>query len=138
MSLEIIHRGQEGIEILDLSGQLTFGQENLDFQNEMDRLIAAGKIRIVLNLSDLRKVDTAGLGALFFALAKLRKAGGKLAILNMKPSEMEVPVEANLETFIEVFQNEADAINSFFPERVIKHYDVLEFVESNVAEKGAE
>jgi hypothetical protein len=31
----------------------------------------------------------------------------------MKPSQMEVRVEANLETFIEVFQNEPDAINSF-------------------------
>jgi hypothetical protein len=93
VSLEIIHRQREGIEMLDLSGQLTFGQENLDFQNELAGLIAAG--------------------ALFFALAKLRKAGGKLAILNMKPSQMEVRVEANLETFIEVFQNEPDAINSF-------------------------
>jgi hypothetical protein len=40
--------------MLDLSGQLTFGQENLDFQNELAGLIAAGKIRIVLNLSDPR------------------------------------------------------------------------------------
>jgi anti-sigma B factor antagonist len=69
---------------------------------------------------------------LFFALAKLRKAGGKLAILNMKPSQVEVPVEANLETFVEVFQNEPDSIISFFPEREVKHYDVLQFVESNL------
>jgi anti-sigma B factor antagonist len=132
MSLEIIHREHEGIEILDLSGKLTFGQENLDLQNELDRLVEAGKIRVVLNLSDLRELDTTGVGTLFFALAKLRKAGGKLALLNMKPSQMEVPVEANLETFVEVFQNEPDAINSFFPEREVKRYDVLEFLESNL------
>jgi anti-sigma B factor antagonist len=131
-SLEIIHGENEGIEILDLNGQLTFGQEDLDFRNELDRLVKAGNIRVVLNLSDLRKLDTTGLGTLFFAVAKLRKAGGNLAIFNMKPSHMEPLVEANLEAVFEVFQNEQDAINSFFPDRDFKRYDVLEFVESNL------
>ncbi len=45
-------------------------------------------------------------------------------------------MEANLATFVEVFQNEPDAITSFFPDREVKHHDVLKFVESNLAEKG--
>jgi anti-sigma B factor antagonist len=130
-SLEIIHRKHEGIEILDLNGQLTFGQEDLDFRNEVDRLVKAGKIRVVLNLSDLRKLDTTSLGTLFFAAAKLRKAGGNLAIFK-KTSHREPLVDANLEAVFEVFQNEQDAINSFFPDRELKRYDVLEFVESNL------
>jgi anti-sigma B factor antagonist len=131
-SLEIIHREREGIEVLDLNGQLTFGQEDLDFRNELDGLVKAGKIRVVLNLSNLRKLDTTGLGTLLFAMAKLRKAGGNLAIFNLKPSHMESLVVAHLEAVFEVFKNEQDAINSFFPDRELKHYDVLEFVESNL------
>jgi anti-sigma B factor antagonist len=41
-------------------------------------------------------------------------------------------VDTNLEAVFEVFQNEQDAINSFFPDRELKRYDVLEFVESNL------
>ncbi len=39
MSLEITGREQEGIEILNLNEHLTFGQEDLDFRNELDRLV---------------------------------------------------------------------------------------------------
>ena len=130
MSLEITHSEHEGIEILDLTGHLTFGQEDLDFRAELDRLVKAGKIRVALNLSDLHKLDTTGLGTLLFALAKLRKAGGNLAIFNIKPSHIELLTEAKLETVFEVFRGEQDAINSFFPNREVKRYDILKFVES--------
>jgi len=132
MSLEIIHSEREGIEVLDLNGHLTFGPEDLDFRNELDRLVKAGKIRVVLNLSNLHKLDTTGLGTLLFALAKLRKAGGNLAIFNMKRSHIELLTEAHLEAVFEVFQDEQDAINSFFPDREVKRYDILEFVESKL------
>jgi len=130
MSLEIIHREHEGIEILDLIGYLTLGQEDLDFRNELDRLVKAGKTRVALNLSDLHKLDSTGLGTLLFALAKLRKAGGNLALFNLKPSHVELLTETKLETVFEVFQEEQDAINSFFPDRNVKRYDILEFIES--------
>ena len=130
MSLEIIHGEREGIEILTLNGHLTLGQEDLDLRQELDRLIAAGKIRVVFNLSDLRELDTTGLGTLLFALAKLRKAGGNLAIFNVKPSHIELLTETKLETVLDLFKEEQDAINSFFPNREVKRYDILEFVES--------
>jgi anti-sigma B factor antagonist len=130
MSLEITPRSSEGIEILDLNGQLTFGQEDLDFRRELDALVKAGKIRIALNLGDLRKLDTTGLGTLLFALAKLRKAGGNLAIFDVKPAHIELLTEVRLETVFEAFEDEQDAIDSFFPDREVKRYDILEFVES--------
>jgi anti-sigma B factor antagonist len=130
MSLEIIHREHEGIEILDLIGHLTLGQEDLDFRNELDRLVKAGTTRVALNLRDLRKLDSTGLGTLLFALAKLRKADGNLAIFNLKPSHVELLTQTKLETVFEVFQEEQDAINSFFPDRKVKRYDILEFIES--------
>jgi len=130
MSLEITPRSSEGIEILDLNGQLTFGQEDLDFRRELDRLVKAGKIRIALNLGDVRKLDTTGLGTLLFALAKLRNAGGNLAIFNVRPAHIELLTGARLETVFEAFEDEQDAIDSFFPDREVKRYDILEFVES--------
>jgi anti-sigma B factor antagonist len=132
MSLEIVHREQEGIEILDLKGHLTLGQEDLDFRAELDRLATAGKIRVALNLSELHKLDTTGLGTLLFALAKLGKAGGNLAVFNLKPSHIELLIAAKLETAFDAFQGEQDAINSFFPDRQVERYDILEFVESKI------
>jgi anti-sigma B factor antagonist len=134
MSLEIIQRGQEGIEIIDLKGRLTFGQEDLHFRIELDRLVRAGRSRVVLNLNDVSEMDTTGLGSLLFALAKLRKAGGNLALVNLKPSHIAVLVAARLATVFEVFKEDQDAINSFFPDREVRRYDILEFAGSKQQE----
>src|ERR1035438_7627906 len=117
MSLEIISRAVEGIRIVDLNGQLTLGQEDLDFRAELDKLVAAGELRVALNFSNLRKLDTTGLGTLLFALAKLRKAGGKLVIFKLKTAHIKLLTDARLETVFEVFHDEHDAIDSFFPDR---------------------
>jgi anti-sigma B factor antagonist len=128
MSLEIVQREQEGVEIVDLKGRLTFGPEDLHFRNELDGLVRAGKNRVVLNLDDMSEIDTTGLGTLLFALAKLRKAGGDLALVNLKPSHIKVLVEARLATVFDVFKQDQDAINSFFPGREVQRYDILGFV----------
>ena len=130
MPLEITGREQEGIEILNLNGRLTFGQEDLDFRSELDRLIKAGQVRVALNLGDLRTLDTTGLGTLLFALAKLRKAGGALAIFNIQPTHIELLTATKLESVFEAFHGQQDAIDSFFPDRQIRRYDILQFVES--------
>jgi anti-sigma B factor antagonist len=132
MSLEIIQREREGIEILDLKGHLALGQEDLDFRADLDRLVTAGKVRVALNLSDLHKLDTTGLGTLLYTLAKLRKAGGNLSVFNLKPSHIELLTAAKLETVFDAFQSEQDAIDSFFPDRAIQRYDILQFVESKI------
>jgi len=130
MSLEITSRAVEGIQILDLKGHLTIGQEDLDFRAELDKLVAAGQLQVALNFSDLRKLDTTGLGTLLFALAKIGKAGGKLAIFDLKTTHIELLTEARLETAFEVFRDEHDAIDIFFPDRDLHRFDILEFIES--------
>lgn len=130
MGLEIGHRELEGIEIVDLEGRLTFGEEDLQFRNEIDKLVRTGKNRLVLNLARVTDIDTTGLGTLLFAMAKLRKAGGALALVNLNPTHIELLVLAKLEAVFEVFGDEQNAINSFFPGREIRRYDILEFVRS--------
>jgi anti-sigma B factor antagonist len=130
----ISHRRKEGIEILDLKGCITFGQDDLDFRHELDLLIQSGKTRIALNCDDLREVDPTGLATLLAARETLRKAGGNMAIFNLHQSHIELLVDAQLETAFEVFQTEQDAIDSFFPGRKVKAYNVLEFVEAAAAQ----
>jgi anti-sigma B factor antagonist len=130
MSLEIIRQEQEGVQIVDLKGHLTIGPGDLQFRRELDRLVLASQVRIVLNLNDVGEIDTTGLGTLLFALAKLQKAGGGLALVDLKPLHIAVVLEAKLAAVFEIFKTNQDAVNSFFPGREAKRYDILEFVRS--------
>ena len=115
MTLRIDEREQEGIKILDLKGALRFGPEDLEFREELEKLVRAGDTRVVLNLKELSHLDSAGLGTLQFALAKLQKAGGGLALVNLNPSHVAVLVQAKADAVFPCFREEQDAINSFFP-----------------------
>jgi len=130
MSLEIIQREQEGIQIVDLKGHLTLGPGDSYFRSELDRLVLAQQFRVVLNLDGVGEIDTYGLGTMLFALAKLQKAGGGLALVNLKPLHIAVVLEAKLAAIFEIYKTDQDAINSFFPGRVAQRYDILAFVRS--------
>ena len=130
MSFEITQRDHEGFDILDLKGDLTLGHGDREFRDDLGRIIEAGKTRLILNLGAVCELDATGLGTLLFALTKLRNLGGRLAIFNLKPQHCEALMQARLETVVEVFKDEQDAINSFFPDRQVKHYDILQLVQS--------
>jgi anti-sigma B factor antagonist len=130
MALEIRRREQEGISVLKLKGRLTFGSEDLLFNDEIRHALAARRKRLVIDLGGVDKIDSAGLGTLLYARAELRRAGGGLALSNLHPSHMEVLLVAKLETVFDVFSCEQDAVNSFFPDRHVPQYDLLQLVSS--------
>lgn len=128
MALEIRRREQEGILILQLKGRLTFGPEDLLLNDELRYALAARSSHLVIDLGGVDKIDSAGLGTLLYARAELRKAGGGLALANLHPAHMKALLVARLETVFDVFADAQDAVNSFFPDRKVPHYDLLELV----------
>ena len=89
---------------------------------------AGGTYNAILNLAEVDYIDSSGLGALVMSFTTLRKAGGKLKLLNLTRRNVELLVLTKLETVFEVFDDEQNAVNSFFPDRKIKHFDILTFL----------
>ena len=130
MILEITQRSDEGITIFNLTGRLTFGDEDLYFRRQLELLVKAGKTRLVLNLDQVDEIDSTGVSTLLYALALLRKANGGLALVNVKASHATMLAEARLAAVFDVFLTDQDAINSFFPGRETRRYDLLKFIRS--------
>jgi len=129
MSLQIEEREKEGIVILDLKGSLTLGEGDLALRERLAALHQPGKINIILDLKEVTHIDSTGLGTLVFGLARLRKAGGGLALLNVNRTHLKLFLLTRLAIAFEFFDDEQDAVNSFFPDRESEHFDVLEFVQ---------
>jgi anti-sigma B factor antagonist len=137
MSLEIGKRELEGITILDLKGRLTFGKEDLQFREELEKMAREKDTRVVMNLGDLEQIDTTGLGTLLFAQETLQDAGGKLALAVLKPAHIEALTQAKLGVEFQIFESDLAAVNSFFPGREVHHFDVLEFVKRKMRDGEA-
>ena len=129
MSLDIHQREREGITLIDLKGRLTVGQEVSTYRERMQKLIDSGRHSIVLNLDQVDYVDSTGLGAMVMCYTTLQRSGGTAKLLNLSRRSIELLVMTKLTTIFEVFNDEQNAINSFFPDREIKRFDILNFVQ---------
>jgi anti-sigma B factor antagonist len=128
MGLQIREREREGITILDLEGRITAGESEI-LRQRIKELTAGRPANIILNLKDVEYIDSTGLGALVICYTSLRKAEGKLKLLNLSKRHIELLVMTKLATIFEIFGDEQDAVNSFFPDREIKRFDILAFVQ---------
>jgi anti-sigma B factor antagonist len=132
--MEIQQREREGIAILDLKGRLTVGQPATALRSAITKLAASGSNKIILNLDDVDYIDSTGLGSLVICYTGLQKGGGGLKLLNLNRRNLELLVLTKLSTVFELFNDEQDAVNSFFPNREIKRFDILSFIQSQETE----
>ena len=128
MGLKVTRREQDGILILRLKGRLTFGHGDTLLSDEIQHALAWRNVRVVIDLSLVDKMDSAGLGALLSARAELQSVGGGLALANLNSAYRKALLVTRLETVLNVYPSEQDAINSFFPERQMPRYDILSVV----------
>ncbi|HLI83368.1 MAG TPA: STAS domain-containing protein [Bryobacteraceae bacterium] len=128
MPLEIASREREGIAILDLKGRITVGSDATALRERIAGL-KEDAVNVVLNLAQVDYIDSTGLGALVMCATGLRKRGGQMKLLNLNRRNIELLVMTKLATVFEIFTDEQDAINSFFPDRKIQKFDILAFVQ---------
>jgi anti-sigma B factor antagonist len=131
MSLEIEQREREGIAILDLKGRITMGDEVTTFRARIQEAAAAvPNPKIILNLQHIEYIDSTGLGAVVMGSSAVQKQGGTIKLLNLNRRNLELLVATKLAVIFEIFTDEQDAVNSFFPDREIKRFDILDFVKT--------
>jgi len=129
MSLIIQEREREGIRLLDLKGRLTVGEEVAQLRETLKASSSGGHDRIILNLAQIDYIDSTGLGTLVICFTSMQKAGGSLKLLNLSRRNIELLILTKLTTVFELFNDEQDAVNSFFPDREIQKFDILSFVQ---------
>jgi anti-sigma B factor antagonist len=127
--LEIQSREREGIKILDLSGKLTVGGAS-DLRERVTAETSGGSLQQLLNLKEIEYIDSTGLGTLVICFMAVQKAGGALKLVNLNRRNLELVLLTKLSTVFQIFNEEQEAINSFFPDREIKRFDILAFVQA--------
>jgi len=128
MSLDIQQREREGITVLEMKGRITVGPEATALREKIATLTASNIRNVVLNLAGVDYIDSTGLGALVVCATSARKAGGNVKLVNLSKRNIELLVMTKLATVFEIFNDEQDAINSFYPDRKLKTFDILDFV----------
>lgn len=135
MPLEAPQREVEGIVILDLQGRIVVGPEATELRRKFTQLAEEGKNNVIVNLKKVDYIDSTGLGTLVIGHSLNDKAGGAMKLLNVPKRSAQLLILTKLSTVFQIFDDEQAAINSFFPDRDVKRFDILEFVKSHEGEK---
>ena len=131
MALEIHQKQIEGITILELRGRLVAGAESADLRQRVGQELEAGHKYLILDIRHVNFIDSSGLGTLVIAHTQLTRVGGAVKLLNLSKRNVQLLIITKLSTVFEIFDDEQAAVNSFFPDRERKAFDILEFVKSH-------
>jgi anti-sigma B factor antagonist len=101
------------VTILRLSGRFELDDGDVSFRNWIDRLVAEGRVWIMLDLERVTRIDSAGIGMLVAKFLSTRKRGGTIKLLHLTAHSGQLLRITKLNTVFEIFDDETDALRSF-------------------------
>jgi anti-sigma B factor antagonist len=92
---------------------IVLGEGSSALRERLKNIVEDGKKKIVLNMTNVTYIDSAGLGALVAAHVSAKKEGAALLLSDLGTKFHEVMQVTRLLTVFNVFTTEAEAISSF-------------------------
>lgn len=113
MALKTSTRLVQNVVIVDTIGELRLGEATDAMRKVVSGLLQQGYRNILLNLGDVRHVDSAGIGELMSCYTSVNNQGGKLKLLHLNKNVRNLLQITRLYTIFEVEDDEQKAIASF-------------------------
>ena len=111
--MEIVERQVNDVTILRLKGKLELDDGDAVLKETVDRLVAEGRVDLVLDMSDVTRMDSAGIGMLVGKYMTVKKRGGTMRLLHLTDRTSRLLHVTRLETIFEIFDSEETALLSF-------------------------
>jgi anti-sigma B factor antagonist len=116
VGLKISIRQSGDVTILDLHGRATIGVDSDLLSSQIQKLVANGMRKLLLNLADVTQVDSSSISAITGAYVSLARQGGSLKLLRPGGRVRTVLRVTRLLEIIPTFEDETQALASFRPQ----------------------
>jgi anti-sigma B factor antagonist len=112
MGLEISTRHSDDILIVDLRGNL-LGTEGERLRDYLRKSIDTPNCKLLLDLTNLRQIDSFGISVVVQVHLSLRRRGGEVKLVAPQGQTLNALMVLHLLDLIPTYENEAEAIGSF-------------------------
>jgi anti-sigma B factor antagonist len=103
----------DGVAIVDVAGRITLGEGSSQLRNVLRDLLESGQKNILLNLSDVTYIDSAGIGELVAGYTTVANRGGTVKLLGLTNRVRDLLQITKLYTVFDVHETEAHALRAF-------------------------
>lgn len=104
---------QDGIAVLKLKGKLMGGEETQELHDHVRGLVADEVKNVVIDLSNVKWLNSSGLGVLMASYTTLKNNGGALKLAGVTEKVESLLVITQLVNFFETYESVDRAITSF-------------------------
>src|SRR6266545_1012028 len=91
------------ITILRLAGRLEVEEGDSLFRDYLSTLVAEGRVKILLDLKDVTRIDSAGIGTLVSKYLSAKKRGGEIKLLHLTSHTDHLLEITRLDMVFEIF-----------------------------------
>jgi anti-sigma B factor antagonist len=113
MSVKVTIQEVDGVSVVGLNGRIVLGEESGALREAVKGLMSEGKKKIVLDMSNVTYIDSAGLGILVAAYVSAKTQDASIRLCALGSKFYEVLQITRLLTIFDVFDTPAAAIASF-------------------------
>ncbi len=110
--MKITEREQDGIIIYAVEGRVD-SEGAVDLDLALQSATAEGKHKMVLEMAEVRYINSAGLRTLADILTQNQKAGGDLKLVNLHPKVQRVFQIIGFDRFFNIYPTVEEAIAAF-------------------------
>jgi anti-sigma B factor antagonist len=111
--VEINVRRRGPVNVLQLRGNLTLGEPVNSFRSTVAELMQAGDSAFVVDLADVAKMDSSGIGVLVNTLTATRKVSGNVKLVNPSEFAKKTLQLVGVLKLFESFDREDAAVESY-------------------------
>jgi anti-sigma B factor antagonist len=115
VNLKTSTRVVNDVVIVDIIGQLRLGEGTNVVRDLVRELMGKNYKNILLNLADVRHIDSAGVGELMSCYTSVRNQGGQLKLMNLNKNVHNLLQITKLYTVFDIEEDEGKALQSFLP-----------------------
>jgi anti-sigma B factor antagonist len=113
VTIKMMNSEVDGVSVVTLDGRIVLGEESTALREKLKSMLAEGKKKIVLNMTNIKYIDSSGLGTLVAAHLSAKTQGASVRLCNLGQKFHEIMQITKLLTVFDVYDTEAAAINSF-------------------------
>lgn len=109
--MEIIQRAVKDATVLELNGDLTYSNRAA-FKTAVEQVKSRGCRHLIVNMEQVRFVDSSGLGLLVLVSQTFKLQQAQLSLLKPQSYVREILSLANIPKMIPIYETEGDALTA--------------------------
>lgn len=111
--MKISRREVGNVSVIEPKGKITIGEGDVLMRDEIQKLLAEDKKNLVLDLSGVSYMDSAGVGELVSVYTSVKNRGGELRLSGLTKKIKDLLSITQLMTIFDTYEDVDQAIGSF-------------------------